>query len=629
MLSDRSHAFLFTRRRGSEATPKKKRGVTARACDFDSNFLSGRWKKQNETGPSASGAEVEMSFKRLCSAAYSRAESVFRWPDRLRFLRGYFAIAGGCIVHLTLGTVYTFGNLAPYIVSYIRQRSHPAELQPGTAAWIYALALGGQGFSMFFGGLMEKRIGPRLSTLIGCGIMSLGVLLTYVAVQVSFWLVLFTYGVLFGLGVGIAYVGPLACAMRWMPRWKGVMAGLVLAGFGLGALVFTPVQTVFINPRNRRAEDGIFQDADVLDRVPSVFLLLGGIYIVLQIVGSLLIVNPPEPDTEEVLTPQESNDEQESIASRAEKFFSRRNSDSSAGDSRENFPASQNLDYSPEPESGSPSGDERETNEESRLVPTDLNLQQDVDKKKGKRKRRRFSPQQENMRVFSKSKEPDLESSIGSTASLRSSTSSQNVTFDSKPLQMLKKLNFYFLWIMMLMAGFAVVFTATLYKFFGLSFINDDHFLAIVGSAASICNCAGRIVWGLIADKVSYKFSLVLQSGIMSIFLLTFYATSAVGKSTYFIWVCVIFFCIGGVFSVFPTAIARSFGSKYMSVNYGLLFTSQIFSGVVAALLFTTVQHVLGWMGMIFLVSGVCLIGFVFTLLFQPKRYVILDLGGI
>ena len=492
---------------------------------------------------------------------------------------------------------------------------------------------------------MEKRLGPRLSTLIGCGIMSLGVLLSYVAVQVSFWFLLFTYGVLFGLGVGIAYVGPLACAMRWMPRWKGVMAGLVLAGFGLGALVFTPVQTVFINPHNRRADnDGLFLDSEVLDRVPSVFLLLGGIYIVLQVVGSLLIVDPPE-DTEEtpVTPPPDTHDEEESVSSRAEKFFSRQSSDSSASAGymisnsqfgRDKIPGANSLEASPEPESGSPSGDEREfqNNEESRLIPTDLNIQRDVDNIKRKRKGRRSgirSPQQENMRVFSKSRDPELESSTTSTASTRSSASSQNLVFDSTPLQMIKKLNFYFLWIMMLTSGFAVVFTATLYKFFGLSFVNDDHFLAIVGSGASICNCAGRIVWGLIADKVSYKFSLVLQSGIMSIFLLTFYATSAVGKSTYFIWVCVIFFCVGGVFSLFPTAIARSFGSKYMSMNYGLLFTSQIFSGVLAALLFTTLQNMLGWMGMIFLVSGVCLIGFLFTLLFRPKRYMILDLGGL
>ena len=45
------------------------------------------------------------------------------------------------------------------------------------------------------------------------------------------------------LGIGIAYVGPLSYAMRWLPRWKGVAGGCVVAGFGLGALIFNQVQS--------------------------------------------------------------------------------------------------------------------------------------------------------------------------------------------------------------------------------------------------------------------------------------------------------------------------------------------------------------------------------------------------
>ena len=67
---------------------------------------------------------------------------------------------------------------------------------------------------MFFGGLLERKVGPRITTLIGCAIMTSGVFLSSAAIRISFWLLLLTYGVLFGFGVGIAYVGPIACAMR-------------------------------------------------------------------------------------------------------------------------------------------------------------------------------------------------------------------------------------------------------------------------------------------------------------------------------------------------------------------------------------------------------------------------------
>ena len=564
----------------------------------------------------------------------SRIRGVFQWPKQLKFIRGYMVVVGSVIVHMTLGSIYTFGNLVPYLISYIRQRSHPTDLHPTTGAWIYALALAGQGLSMFFGGLLERKIGPRLSTLIGCGIMTLGVLLSYVAIKVSFWFLLVTYGLMFGLGLGIAYVAPLASSMRWMPRWKGLTAGCVLAGFGIGALIFDPIQTAFINPRNLPGDEngnGLFYDDDLLDRVPVIFLILGGIYAVLQIVGALLIVDPPEEDETEEVEEREQSNVEEHVMSRADNFFRKMGSSYSKPIDQSKRSTTQRDSQSPEPPSrnssepsspGHMSQDFDDSisspDEGSRLIPRELNLQQASPERRAHRSAGR-SPLREDMKTFSRTS--DLESST-------TSTSSRNVVANLDPLKVLRKLNFYLLWIMMLLAGFAVFFSASLYKFFGLGFIRDDHFLAIVGSVSSICNCAGRIVWGLIADRVSYKFALVLQSGIMTVFLLTFYATSVVGKPMFFIWVCVIFFCIGGVFSLFPTAIARSFGSKYMSINYGLLFTSQITSSVMAALLFSTLQHLLDWVGIIFLVSGVSLVGFVFTLFFQSKRYVVLDLGG-
>lgn len=40
---------------------------------------------------------------------------------------------------------------------------------------------------------------------------------------------------------------------------------------------------------------------------------------------------------------------------------------------------------------------------------------------------------------------------------------------------------------------------------YGQSFIKDDHFLAIVGSLAAVCNGSGRIMWGHLADKYSFR----------------------------------------------------------------------------------------------------------------------------
>jgi hypothetical protein len=55
----------------------------------------------------------------------------------------------------------------------------------------------------------------------------------------------------------------------------------------------------------------------------------------------------------------------------------------------------------------------------------------------------------------------------------------------------------------------------TFYKTFGQTFINNDKFLSIVGSTASFFNALGRLFWGFLIDKLSFKvkssFTLLLQ----------------------------------------------------------------------------------------------------------------------
>ena len=87
-----------------------------------------------------------------------------------------------------------------------------------------------------------------------------------------------TYGFMFGLGIALAYAPPMAVAMRWFPNKKGLVNGIIVGGFGLGAFIFNFVQTTYLNPQNRSpGKDGYFslEQNDVLERVPSVFLLLG------------------------------------------------------------------------------------------------------------------------------------------------------------------------------------------------------------------------------------------------------------------------------------------------------------------------------------------------------------------
>jgi MFS family permease len=552
-------------------------------------------------------------------------------------IRGILVIVGGFLVHLSLGTLYTFGNIAPYIVSYIRNQSHPAGLTQGTATWLFALNLMGQGGAMFLGGWMVRKIGPRWTTLIGGWIMSLGVGLTYFTIKVSFWLVLLTYGLLFGIGVGIGYTGPLSTAMKWLPKWKGFANGIVVAGFGLGALIFNFVQTFYVNPGDISAQDhengeDYFTDPDLIHRVPRLFLILGGSYAVMQLIGSLLLTNPPEGfavasnERTPELYKSDAYREVDDNSYRCSRKPLKNGTASINAVRRSASSQSSSPPVSPPPGPTVPPDSEFDSSSKSTAGPELNGFSDDaLDAERGEKDEEVELLRDNTSPNYSRETSPDNTSYTSRSSSV---SWSRNVITSLKPFQMVKKQSFYMLWFAFLFNGLAVLFTATLYKFFGLRIKAGDHFLAAVGSVSAILNCVGRIVWGIVADKVSYKFALTIISSIMTIFLLTIYIASQGSKWLFLVWVCVLFFCIGGNFSVFPTAVARAYGIQYVSVNYGTLFTSQVVAGCVGALLSTFLKTHLDYSWLFFVISAISGLGLVVVLVYRPKRYISLVLSN-
>ena len=90
-------------------------------------------------------------------------------------------------------------------------------------------------------GHLEERIGVRFTVLLGATIMTSGVYLTSLTIRTSAILTVVTYGFMFGLGTALAYAPPLGVAMRWFPKQKGLVNGVIVGGFGLGAFVFNQV----------------------------------------------------------------------------------------------------------------------------------------------------------------------------------------------------------------------------------------------------------------------------------------------------------------------------------------------------------------------------------------------------
>jgi len=131
------------------------------------------------------------------------------------------------------------------------------------------------GFAAFFGGLWLNRKGPRIVALTGGALYGLGVFLASFSHSLS-WLYL-TYGVIGGIGLGFAYIVPVAVLVKWFPDRRGLVTGIAVGGFGAGALITAPVATRLI------------QSVGVL----STFAYLGIAYLMVTVVTGLFMQNPP------------------------------------------------------------------------------------------------------------------------------------------------------------------------------------------------------------------------------------------------------------------------------------------------------------------------------------------------
>ena len=112
----------------------------------------------------------------------------------------------------------------------------------------------------------------------------------------TWWGFVFWYCVVFPMGIGIVYWTPIMCGWEWFPQNKGLISGLVIAGFGFGAFTFGFISTGLVNPQNKDANKVFYHDGikekifpkEVADRVPHMFqtcLIYWSIFAIIAILG--------------------------------------------------------------------------------------------------------------------------------------------------------------------------------------------------------------------------------------------------------------------------------------------------------------------------------------------------------
>ncbi|MCE5336234.1 MAG: MFS transporter [Desulfobacteraceae bacterium] len=129
---------------------------------------------------------------------------------------------------------------------------------------------------MIPGGRIQDRFGPKVGATLGglflaAGCIIAGLMKSYIGLVIGF-------GVMGGIGMGIGYAAPTPAALKWFgPHRRGLIAGLVVGGYGGAALYIAPLAKWLI------ASYGL----------SGSFIILGVAFAVIVIVAGQLLAWPP------------------------------------------------------------------------------------------------------------------------------------------------------------------------------------------------------------------------------------------------------------------------------------------------------------------------------------------------
>ena len=158
----------------------------------------------------------------------------------------------------------------------------------------------------------------------------------------------------------------------------------------------------------------------------------------------------------------------------------------------------------------------------------------------------------------------------GWDAAAQAKTSGARSAVDIPTSEMLRKPTFYFLWMPYMLGSAAGLMLISQLVPFGRQV--GIASVALIGLAVGAAgNMSGRILSGWMSDTFGRVNTLRLMMFISAVAMPLLYTFGA-NVLAFSIGVFVVYYCFGTLLSVFAATSADFFGTKYLGMNYGLLF---------------------------------------------------------
>lgn len=189
--------------------------------------------------------------------------------------RRWLVLLFACLTNLCLGSVYAWSVFAAPMAEYLGTITGTG-ITTADLAIVYTVANSVGPITMISGGWINDRFGPKKVILTGGVMFGCGMILAGLSTSVGMLMV--TYGLLGGLGLGMAYGCTISCCVKFFPDKRGLIGGLTTAAYGFSSVLLPPMINLLVEKV----------------QVKMAFILVGITFLVIISVSSLFMFSCPD-----------------------------------------------------------------------------------------------------------------------------------------------------------------------------------------------------------------------------------------------------------------------------------------------------------------------------------------------
>lgn len=156
----------------------------------------------------------------------------------------WIILTAACLINLCLGSIYAWSVFASSMAEHFSS-ALGQNVTSGDLAIVYTIANAVGPITMISGGAVNDKLGPKKVIALGGIMFGGGMIISGFATSVSFLIV--SYGLISGLGLGMAYGATISTSVKYFPDKRGLIGGITTAVYGMSSVILPLVITMIVD----------------------------------------------------------------------------------------------------------------------------------------------------------------------------------------------------------------------------------------------------------------------------------------------------------------------------------------------------------------------------------------------